>query len=97
MLSEMVLRRGAIRRMFTHVMSGAEHREPSSRDWAIGERIATVLDRPCKIVTKSQDKGHWLLSNAVDSICRLFVAVGHMLLWLYCVIRGIVEEKFFIG
>ena len=75
MLSEMVLRRGAIRRMFTHVMSGAEHREPSSREWAIGERILNVLDRPCKIVTKSQDKGHWLLSNAVESICRMFVAV----------------------
>ena len=70
----MLKRRAAVRRMFTHVLSGAEHREPSSRDWAIGERISAVLDRPCKIVTKSQDKGHWLLSNAVDSICRMFVA-----------------------
>ncbi len=70
----MLKRRAAVRRMFTYVSSGAEQREPSSRDWAIGERISVVLDRPCKIVTKSQDKGHWLLSNVVDNICRMFVA-----------------------
>ena len=69
--------------MFTHVLTGAEHREPSNRDWAIGERIANILDRPCKIVTKSQDKGHWLLSTAVDSICRMFVAISSRLTELH--------------
>jgi len=69
----MVARRPAIRRMFTHVLRAMDHREPSIRDWAVGERMSNVLEHPCKIVLKSQDKGHWLLPHAVDRMCRLYV------------------------
>ena len=69
----MILRQRAITRMFTNVLHGMDHREPSARDWAVAKRVCAVLERPCKIVLKSQDKGHWLLSRALDRICRLYV------------------------
>ena len=75
MLSEMTKRRAAIRRMFTHVMSNSQniYRDPSNLDWAIGERVSNVLDTPCKIVVKSQSKGHWYLPDAIVSMAKLYV------------------------
>ena len=73
MLHEMTLRQRAITRMFTNVLHGMDRREPSSRDWAIAKRVCAVLERPCKLVLKSQDKGHWLLPQALDRMCRLYV------------------------
>ncbi len=69
----MLIRQRAITRMFTNVLQDMDHREPSSRDWAVAKRVCKVLERPCKLVMKSQDKGHWLLPQALDRICRLFV------------------------
>lgn len=59
--------------MFTSIPTGMEHREPSSRDWLVAERVCAVLEHPCKLVLKSQDKGHWVLTYAVDDICRMYV------------------------
>ena len=73
MLHEMTLRQWAITRMFTNVLQDMDHREPSSRDWAVARRVCAVLERPCKLVLKSQDKGHWLLPQALDKIFQLFV------------------------
>ncbi len=73
MLHEMMLRQRAITRMFTNVLHGMDDREPSSRDWAVDKRLCAVLERPCKLVLKSQDKGHRLLPQALDRMCRLFV------------------------
>mmetsp|Transcript_30298 Transcript_30298/g.85613 ORF Transcript_30298/g.85613 Transcript_30298/m.85613 type:complete len:161 (+) Transcript_30298:2101-2583(+) len=74
MLSFMVARRPAVCRMFTNVLEGMERRDPSSRDWEVGEKVFEVLDYPCMLVLKAQDKGHWLLPHAVHNLCRLFVA-----------------------
>ena len=69
----MLIWQRAIIRMFTNALQDMDHREPSSRDRTVAWRVCAVLERPCKLVLKSQDKEHWSLPQALDMICRLFV------------------------
>lgn len=75
----MLARQRAITRMFTRVLHGMDAREPSARDWAIAKRVCAVLEYPCKLVIKSQDKGHWLVTHALDNMCRLYVEASQRL------------------
>ena len=75
----MLARQRAITRMFTRVLHGMDAREPSARDWAVAKRVCAVLEYPCKLVIKSQDKGHWLVTHALDNMCRLYVEASQRL------------------
>ena len=73
MLGELLLRKVAITRMFVHELDGMEHREPTRADWAIARKMVDVLEYPCTVVVKTQDKGHWMLSDALNRLGKMYV------------------------
>ena len=68
----MIERKGVMTRMFVHILRGMESREPTRNDWETGKTVQQALEVPCKLVVKAQDKGHWLLSDAVHRVCKCF-------------------------
>jgi hypothetical protein len=68
----MMERKGVMTRMFVHILRGMESREPTRNDWETGKTVQQALEVPCRLVVKAQDKGHWLLSDAIHRICQCF-------------------------
>ena len=58
--------------MFVNILRGMESREPTRKEWETGKTVQQVLETPCRLVVKSQDKGHWLLSDAIHRACKCF-------------------------
>ena len=52
-----------------------DHRdkEPRLEDYDVGQKIHDVLSYPCTVVIKSQDKGHWLMSDAINRVARMYL------------------------
>ena len=76
-MCEMITRRNLVSRMFGTMLSGQETREPTATDWDVAGKISNVLEVPCKTVIKAQDKGHWLLVDATNRVCRIFAELRH--------------------
>lgn len=56
---------------------GLRARCPSPSDWHVAKAVVDELDYPCKVVVKAQDKGHWLLSDALHRLARLYNHLQH--------------------
>lgn len=47
-------------------------RVPAPMEWSVAKCLVRELEYPCKVVVKSQDKGHWLLSDAMHRMACLY-------------------------
>eukprot|EP00899_Mesostigma_viride_P028972 jgi/Mesvir1/925/Mv25683-RA.1 len=45
----------------------------TDEEWLLARTIKDVLDTPCALVTADRDVGHWLLSDALSRLVRIFV------------------------
>jgi hypothetical protein len=51
--------------------------DPSSNDWEVARVMKSVLDRPCKVITKSQDTQSWLTTDGCANAGAIFADCKH--------------------
>jgi hypothetical protein len=75
MLDGLLAMRDVITFMYSSMMETVQFRKRTPKDehWLVAKVIVDELDYPCKIVLKSQDQGHWFMSDALYRVADLYL------------------------
>eukprot|EP00873_Tetraselmis_striata_P024050 jgi/Tetstr1/444314/TSEL_032205.t1 len=67
MLARMLLMKDVVHQFYSEDAPISKRgRCPTPIDWHVAKAVVDELDYPCKVVVKAHDKGHWLLSDALN-------------------------------
>eukprot|EP00873_Tetraselmis_striata_P025693 jgi/Tetstr1/445957/TSEL_033584.t1 len=78
MLARMLLMKDVVHQLFSEdAPISKRDRCPTPSDWHVAKAVVDELDFPCKVVVKAHDKGHWLLSDALNRLARLYHHLEH--------------------
>jgi hypothetical protein len=71
--NDMLVNKMPVNYMFvsTQVAEKFQHRVPSQHTWAIARTIVDTLGYPSIVCVKAQDRGHWLLADALSRVSLL--------------------------
>ena len=81
MLDGLLAMRDVITFMYSSMMETVQFRKrtPQDEHWLVAKVIVDELDYPCRIVVKSQDQGHWFMSDALSMVAGLYVYLQEVL------------------
>mmetsp|Transcript_15293 Transcript_15293/g.39379 ORF Transcript_15293/g.39379 Transcript_15293/m.39379 type:complete len:133 (+) Transcript_15293:216-614(+) len=78
MLARMLLMKDVVHQLFSEDRPISKRdRCPTPTDWHVAKAVVNELDFPCKVVVKAQDKGHWLLSDALNRLACMYHHLEH--------------------
>eukprot|EP00873_Tetraselmis_striata_P003878 jgi/Tetstr1/424142/TSEL_014750.t1 len=79
MLTRMLLMKDVVHQLYSEdAPMSKRDRCPTPTDWHVAKAVVDELDYQCKVVVKAHDKGHWLLSDALNRLAGLHHHLEHL-------------------